>query len=305
MKNTALILVAIFAAGCGAAETSGPPCSIANNEDGTFTISCSNGTSVVLRDGEDGAAGAAGQDGKDGATCKVAEVDNAKLISCSDGTSVTIRDGEQGPRGASCAVVDNGNGTSTVGCEDGTTAVVRDGELCQVTPNAEGTLVIISCPNDYVVEGSAIIEGDVNVRDSVTLALIRNYSHITGNLSVFGVTNISLPNLSVVGGYVMINNSEVTKTVDLHSLVSIAEHPAYDGGFKGLRITGNTNLEEVDLSALQVVGPSELPPPPNAIEIRVQDNPHLPACWADALIAQVTTIGDAYQSGNDDTATCN
>jgi hypothetical protein len=41
------------------------PCTVADNGDGTYTMSCPDGTSVTVRDGEDGAAGADGTNGED------------------------------------------------------------------------------------------------------------------------------------------------------------------------------------------------------------------------------------------------
>jgi len=292
MKRITLILAAVLAS-CGTANVRSFPCSIEDNEDGSYTLSCSNGTSVTVSNGKDG---------KDGESCSVSEPEaGTKLISCTDGTSVSVHDGEQGQTGYSCSVVDNGNGTSTVGCEDGTSATVKDGELCEVTPNGDGTNVIVSCPNDYIVEGSAIIEGDVDIRDSVTLALIKNYSRITGDLYIANITNISLPNLVEVGGALSISYSEIVETIDLPALVSVAKDPN-GSGVTGLRIGGNTKLRSVNLNSLEEVGGADLPTMP--LEVRIQDNPQLPSCWADALLAQITTVGDVYQSGNDDTATC-
>jgi len=81
----------------GVAGEDGRSCTVANNNDGSATISCDDGTSAIITNGEDGANGLAGVDG------------------------------------ASCTVVDNNNGSSTISCEDGSSAVVNDGASSSLT----------------------------------------------------------------------------------------------------------------------------------------------------------------------------
>jgi OmcA/MtrC family decaheme c-type cytochrome len=68
---------------------SGQPCSVSDNGDGTATISCPDGTSVVVRNGTDG---------RNGTSCTVSANPDAgtRTITCSDGTSVTVLDGTNG-----------------------------------------------------------------------------------------------------------------------------------------------------------------------------------------------------------------
>ncbi|HZN91374.1 MAG TPA: hypothetical protein VFB81_01665, partial [Myxococcales bacterium] len=80
------------AACCALAACPGPsgqPCSVSDNGDGTATISCPDGTSVVVR---------SGTDGRNGTSCTVSANPDAgtKTITCSDGTSVTVLDGTNG-----------------------------------------------------------------------------------------------------------------------------------------------------------------------------------------------------------------
>ncbi len=78
----------------GPAGKDGTACTVADNNDGTKTISCDDGTSVTVSDGADGA------DGADGTSCTVADNgDGTKTISCDDGTSVTVSDGADGQPG--------------------------------------------------------------------------------------------------------------------------------------------------------------------------------------------------------------
>src|SRR5678816_4251828 len=83
-----------------------------NNGDGTVTISCEDGTSVTVADGQDG------QDGTDGTSCTVADNgDGTKTISCDDGTTVTVSDGSDGEDGVDG--VDGTNGSDGVNGEPG------------------------------------------------------------------------------------------------------------------------------------------------------------------------------------------
>ncbi len=129
MRSLLLIVVlpiAWLSAAClGPAGTS---CSVADNGDGTSTITCTDGTSVIVGDGTDGT---------DGTSCTVTDNgDGTQTITCDDGTTVTITDGESG---GSCTISDNGDGTSTITCEDGTTVVVTSGEDGQGTGGARIT----------------------------------------------------------------------------------------------------------------------------------------------------------------------
>lgn len=93
-------------AGCLLQACPGPagqPCSVHDNGDGTATISCPDGTSVVVQSGKNGT------NGTNGTSCTVSANPDAgtKTITCSDGTSVTVLDGTNGTNGTDAnAVVD-------------------------------------------------------------------------------------------------------------------------------------------------------------------------------------------------------
>lgn len=65
----------------------------------TKTITCEDGTSVVVQNGTPGTpgdAGISGQDGENGTSCSVTDNgDSTKTVGCRDGTSVLVRDGAQ------------------------------------------------------------------------------------------------------------------------------------------------------------------------------------------------------------------
>ncbi len=89
-------------------------CEAIDNEDGTHTISCADGTTVTIADGEDGTDGTAGADGEGGSSC-TATTDEGGIVttSCEDGSSATNASGEGGE---SCSVEANENSSATITC---------------------------------------------------------------------------------------------------------------------------------------------------------------------------------------------
>jgi len=147
----------------------GTSCTVVEDETGTKTITCADGSEVTVSDGADGDDGADGADGADGTSCSVTDnADGSKTLTCDDGTLVTWGDGEDGENGedgedgedgSSCTVTDNGDGSKTITCEDGTGVTVSDGDTgaqgepgedgedgtaCTVTDNADGSKTL-SC----------------------------------------------------------------------------------------------------------------------------------------------------------------
>jgi hypothetical protein len=69
----------------------GDSCTVTDNGDGTKTITCEDGTSVIVSDGTDG---------EDGDSCTVTDNgDGTKTITCEDGTSAIVSDGTDGENG--------------------------------------------------------------------------------------------------------------------------------------------------------------------------------------------------------------
>jgi alpha-tubulin suppressor-like RCC1 family protein len=111
------------------------PCVVVDNEDGSYTMTCPDGTSVTWHDGETPAP------------CTVAANGGGSYtMTCTDGTSVTWHDGESP---APCAVADNGDGSYTMTCADGTSATWTaggDGTSCNVQDNGDGSYTL-TCPD--------------------------------------------------------------------------------------------------------------------------------------------------------------
>jgi len=113
MLNRLMLLPAVFAAAlftaCGDDSSSGSNnteqagCSVSENKDGSYTLSCADGSEVTLHDGKDGTDGTDGQNGKDGkngADGKAGEkgtdgkngADGTNGTNGTDGTSCTVAD---------------------------------------------------------------------------------------------------------------------------------------------------------------------------------------------------------------------
>lgn len=106
--KTAPLLTLLAVNGCACGGEPAEPCSVAENTDGSATITCPD--SEVTIDppadgatGDDGIAGAdgpdgpAGIDGEAGDSCTVADnMDGSRTITCDDGTSVIIGEGQDG-----------------------------------------------------------------------------------------------------------------------------------------------------------------------------------------------------------------
>jgi hypothetical protein len=101
----------------GADGEPGASCTVNDNMDGTYALTCGE-TTVTVSDGADGA------DGQDGVSCTVQDnLDGTYAIACGTET-VTVSDGQDGADGTSCTITHNGDDTATIACDDGTSVTV-------------------------------------------------------------------------------------------------------------------------------------------------------------------------------------
>ena len=135
----------------GAPGDKGNGCTVADNGDSTYTVTC-DGDAVTLSNGTPGAA------------CTVTDNGDASYTIDCDGKQVTVSSGEAG---ASCTVADNGDGTKTVTCgedevtiEDGT-----PGAACTVADNGDGTYKV-TCGDAEVTLSDGEAGGACTVADN-------------------------------------------------------------------------------------------------------------------------------------------
>ena len=109
----ACILGALSASACGTSDQA-RQCSVEENDDGSATITCGDGTSATVASGKDGAEGKLGAEGDSGEA------------------------GTQGPQGvqglsgtdgSSCTLVGQAGGAQVLECSDGTRTVIRPGGI--------------------------------------------------------------------------------------------------------------------------------------------------------------------------------
>jgi uncharacterized protein (TIGR02145 family) len=75
----------------------GSSCDVTDNEDSTYTVTCENGNSITLKDGDQGLPGGPGLDG---GSCSITDnLDGSFLLSCEGTGSVTLYDGTDGVKG--------------------------------------------------------------------------------------------------------------------------------------------------------------------------------------------------------------
>ena len=132
----------------------GQPCTTTDNLDGTYTLTCPDGSSVVISDGADGVSGVDGQDGQPCVTTD--NLDGTYTLTCPDGSSVVISDGVDGQDGVNGTDgIDGTNGTDGQNGTDGVNGVDgEDGQPCTTTDNLDGTYTL-TCP-----DGSSVVISD-------------------------------------------------------------------------------------------------------------------------------------------------
>ncbi len=188
----------------GNAGSNGTSCTVtADEEAGTATIVCTDGTEAVVTGGEDGAS------------CTVDDnADGTKTITCDDGTTVTVEDGTtpepctvedngdgtktvtcgedsivvsdgidgiDGIDGAACTVEDNGDGSRTIECEDGTTVTIADG---QAGENGLGVLITDFHGTETLMSTGAFADGKFLATAQITSATADESGLVTVDFTV-------------------------------------------------------------------------------------------------------------------------
>lgn len=292
----------------------GGGCTVVDLGDGTSAIRCDDGTEVVVQTGKHGKDGKDGVDGKDG---KEAEGQPCTLTDMGDGTqeltcgSISVILGDSCKEGFPTTVV-----VTNPHEIDGITWAMFKTTNCTWV---RGAVVIANYPDAELPKALARIE-------KVDDALV-----VQGNRAL---KSVAFPNLKSVGGFLHFVNNDVLETIgDFPALTSadsiyLDSNPALlgVGSFPKLAsvngdiyIGKNSKLESLpDFASLKTIEGNLWVEFNNKLEsidgldkvervygdVSIIENPKLPQCAADALLAGITIDGYTDTYGNDDAATC-
>jgi len=263
-RGTMLLLIAsvfvFFASGCGGSSGN---CSVTDNGDGTSTISCPDGSSVVISNGQNG------QDGQDG---------SSSLI-----VNEILQDGDPNCPNGGVAVhigVDSDGNGLLEGDEIASTSYLcngQDGEEILPTGILQGSYTISNSLDSYLISSITSITGDLVVdAPGMTYLDLPTLTSVGGKLIIGGfndLTSLSLPNLLSVGKSLSISSNEfLTSLAGLESLTSVGW---------ALSIYGNSALTSLGLPAIASVGGN----------LNIQNNPALCNSLAIALRDQLVAAG--------------
>jgi len=248
---TAVMLMFVFA-GCGekgAAGEAGSSCTVKDNEDGTVTITCEDGTEVTIAGGK----GEKGESGTDGSKALVKTATEEPGENCTAGgvkiesgiddgtgnfegdTVVTyVCNGEKGIAGEQGEQGENGENTLVK------TALEPEGENCinggvkieTGTDDGTGEFVEGTVKTTYICNSYLICPGDYTIED---MELIAKCNEITGSLSITGsdLEKISFFRLVKIWGNFQISGNTLLGVLEMENLESIG------GNFSA---TGNSSF---------------------------------------------------------------
>lgn len=249
----ALLVPALLAASpllsCGS-EAPADGCSIAENTDGTKTLSCSDGTSATIRDGErgpegsPGVPGAPGEPGADapappcttlsGDVTLAGNADAAYLaaLGCTVITGTLKIDAPGFALGASSNDLVLPGVISVGGLnvyQNAALGSLRLPALRAITKDTVGLhlrdnpgLTTVSLPS--LETGFAVQVNGNPVLTALELPALTTTEGVAGDLSVFdnaALETISLPALTSVSGFLGVNTNPALTTLDLPALVSV------------------------------------------------------------------------------------
>lgn len=118
IRSAILGLSLVFFSCQGPAGVKGTSCTVADNGDGSATITCTDGTTVTVLNGTDGTDGTSGDAGLG---CTIAtKTDGGRVVTCADGTSADL------PSGTACSISAT-DGGRLISCNDGTSINVTNG----------------------------------------------------------------------------------------------------------------------------------------------------------------------------------
>ena len=252
----------IFVSFMGCAGEDGTGCTLTNNEDGTYLVFCPNGTSIVLRDGEQGLEGVKGESGE---SCTVSDEGEEYKITCEGANPLVIPKDlkiEEEPILHGSYIVRNQADINYL-----------NNYITEITGN-----LIFECYGLSEINLSNIIEvkGDITIMGISGLVSISMESlEVLGNLKIKtmdDLDSIDFPKLTSITGYLMITDNDLLNSIDFSVLATVG------GDFA---IINNDLLNSIDFSVLATVGGY----------VTINENNLLSQCDIDALELHVSHTG--------------
>jgi len=256
----------------GTNGTDGSSCSVHDNGDGTYLLTCTDGTSITLHDGDAGATGPQGPQGPEGPSCLVHDNGNHTYdVTCPDGSQVTISDGRDGedatlgpvlinttlvPKGVNCH---NGGSFIQVGVDSDASGVLEPEEVtgsdyaCGPLATFSGSITISSNADLEQLRGIAVLSGNLSLQNGFTdVAALQDVAADLTYLGALYVQNTGLTNLDLGSIFPGIASLE-TLQISNNTALAHVSFPQLTSIGSNLNIYGNTVLTDLGFPQLTTV----------------------------------------------------
>ncbi|RME20226.1 MAG: hypothetical protein D6806_16820 [Deltaproteobacteria bacterium] len=243
-----LLAAAVSFAGCGGSDTR---CSVVDNQDGTATITCPDGSSVTVGTGADRsvlvdaeAVGAGDENCPNGGVVVYTGVDsngNGVLDPSERANSEYVCNGEPAK---SPLVVNEALDTGDPNCPNGGYAVHvgidADGSGTLEGEEITDTLYVCNGRDGQGSTPSGVLQGSYTIANSLDVYFLSAITEITGDLVIHapGLSEVSLPALKKVDGSLVVHDNNLLATIDMPALEEV-------GGI--FELYGNDALAEFSL----------------------------------------------------------
>lgn len=178
-------LVFVLSTAACSGDNDGGSCTVTDNGDGSKTISCDDGTSVTVNDGQNG------NDGQDGRTTLV--------------LNVVLEQGDSHCPTGGIAVM--------TGIDSDANGLLEGGEIASTS---------YLCNGQDTTPPTGILQGSYTIHNNLDAYLISAITEITGDLIVEapGLTSLDLTALTSIGGDLKIQTTDLT-SLALPALTSV------------------------------------------------------------------------------------
>lgn len=256
------------------------PCTVVDNQDGTYTIDCPDGSQATFSDGQDGEE------------CTAASnADGTYSITCPDGTSFTVTNG------------DIWGGDFTIWNQ-------QDAEFLERFSRVTGD-VRIRASGSIRIGHMRQLDGSLKMQahDACTELEFTDLEFVGGSITFAGdeLTDLSLPKLTSTAGDVLIygltikrihmpliETSDGSWQINSNLLLDEISFPMLTS-VGGITISGNVMLQNLSLPALRKSVAHYGP-----VQFFVQNSPLLPRCQAANIAAQLEVVSAVVLQNLDD-----